>query len=529
MNQLAQPTHDSEFARRLIESAFRHRKLLLGVMAVVLLPTIAYILFAPRRYESEMKLLMQNARGNDVITANESNAAMPEDITEEQINSELEVLQSQDVLGRVGDPGWDPSQTAGHTPDEIKAHELKVTQLSKRLGIQAIRKTNVIEVTSTGPTPAQATQTLEAVEAAYMAKRKVLSRPRGETGFFVEEANRYKADWEAANEQLVEFQRQHQLVSIPEVEDNLQRQINDVDDQLRSTASGLAESSQKLHESSAELGRVATRQTTLQRRYDNQYSIEQMQTTLLALQNKRAEMSTRYRTSDPLVKELDAQIAQTQDALKAAQQQRGEDDTTDVNPVWQQLKGDVALEHVNRSALLGRQADLQRARAGLVANLAATQQMATTYAALKARADEAQNNFKMFTEKRDQAEIEDAMDEHQLVNVSVAESPTTSYKPASPRPLQSLVLAMLTAFFLAAGAVYAAEVARSTVATARELEAVSAHPALASLPYDPEEQRNPQVLGKAARSLITTDGLNVYPSAASLASTMQRSGAATEQ
>ena len=92
--------------------------------------------------------------------------------------------------------------------------------------------------------------------------------------------------------------------------------------------------------------------------------------------------------------------------------------------------------------------------------------------------------IELFAEKRDQAQIEDAMDERKLINIAVAESPTSAFKPASPKPLLNAALGLLTALFLAAGTVYLVESSRTTVATARELESLSRYPVLATAPYD---------------------------------------------
>jgi hypothetical protein len=84
------------------------------------------------------------------------------------------------------------------------------------------------------------------------------------------------------------------------------------------------------------------------------------------------------------------------------------------------------------------------------------------------------------------------MDERQLVNIAVAESPTSAFRPVSPKPLLNAALGLLTALFLAAGAVYFAEYLRTTVATARELEMTSRYPVLATVPYAVEAEIGPR-------------------------------------
>ena len=141
--------------------------------------------------------------------------------------------------------------------------------------------------------------------------------------------------------------------------------------------------------------------------------------------------------------------------------------------------------------LRAKSSSLRHSISGLRRQLSRLQSLDVPFNALEEKADQARSNFELFSEKRDQAQIEDAMDERKLVNIAVAESPTTAFKPASPKPLLNAALGLLTALFLAAGTVYLAESSRTTVATARELESLSRYPVLATAPYDAPPTKEP--------------------------------------
>lgn len=512
-----------------VEALFRHRLLLPSIVSVIMFIAAAAVLLSPKQYHSEMKLLIQNARSNAVITPDRTTMASTVDVSEQQINSELEVLESEDVLGRVADPQWDPATSAGRSAADVKRHVQKVSELQKRITIAAPRKSNVIRLSAVGSSPKDASVTLNAVANEYLAKRRELSRPGGATSFFAGEAARYKQEFEAANNALVEFQRVHEIPSVGDRVSVLHHQIEDVDNQLRTAEISLAESQQKQQQALRQQETVPQRETTLQKSFANQYSIEQMQATLIQLKNKRTEMLTRYKPNDRLVVELDQQIAQTSAALKDAFDQHGHEDTTDVSPVWQQLNNSVILEKVNQGALRGRRDSLLQERAKLVRSFGLTEGLATEYANLESRAEETKNNFKLFTDKHDQAQIEDQMDEHKLVNVAIAESPTMSYKAYSPKPLQTMLLAGITGVLLGLGAIYFSELYRSTVSNAYELELATDTPVLASIPLESEARvlKSSRAEGSAA---IVGDRLNVgFGSPASrLAHTLRRSDSAAE-
>jgi uncharacterized protein involved in exopolysaccharide biosynthesis len=103
--------------RTAAEALFRQKRLFLSVASTVMFLAIAVSVLMPRQYVSEMKFLVQNARGNVVVTPERTNAQnVASDVTETQVNSELEILRSHDVLDPVADPGWEKVPVSQRTP-----------------------------------------------------------------------------------------------------------------------------------------------------------------------------------------------------------------------------------------------------------------------------------------------------------------------------------------------------------------------------------------------------------------------------
>jgi uncharacterized protein involved in exopolysaccharide biosynthesis len=488
-------------ARIFMEALFRQQRLFMRLAGMILLLVFVVTLTTKKQYRSEMKFLVENTRSNATITPDRSTSPAATELTEEQINSELEVLQSQDVALAVADPEWASLPVAERTPAAIKAHELKLTSFVKHLKIEPVRKSNVITVSYLAATPREATDTLERLSNAYLTHRRQISRPSGTSSFFTEEASRYQDAWQKANAELVAFQQENHLVSVPDLEESLSKQISSDEDDLRSNESSLKESARRQSESAKALAGLPERQSTAKRTMSNQYSIEQMRTLLVQLDNRRTELLTRYKPTDRLVEEVDHEIADTTAALNISLSERGSEDTTDVNPAWQSVKGTLVEEKVAGAALESKSQSLRHDLGDLRARLSLLQGLAVRFNGLQEQSDQARSNFELFSEKRDQAQIEDAMDERKLVNIAVAESPTSSYHAAAPKPLLNAVLGTLTALFLAGFAVYFAESSRTTIATARELEAASRYPVLATIPYD-------QQLQESARADASSEGVH---------------------
>jgi uncharacterized protein involved in exopolysaccharide biosynthesis len=478
--------------RALAEGFFRQRGLFAAVFVIVMVPVVLSTLLAKKQYRSEMEFLLENNRSNDVITADRSASPVVTEITEQQINSELDILISEDVIGAVADPTWATlTPYMKKSPEALRSHEQRLVGFRKRLKVDPSRKSNVITVSLTAPSAAEAAADLARFSAAYLAHRKLLSRPSGTSSFFADEARRYQDAWQQANLQLVEFQQKNHLISVPQTEETLSKAIASYEDDQRLNSASLSELDGRLSASKGAAGAVPQRQKTQQRIIFSQSSVDQMRNLLVQLENRRTELLTRYTPKDRLVQEVEHQIADTTASLNAAMTLKGSEDTTDVNPAWQQVQSSLVEGRIERHALRAKSSSLRHDISALRRQLSRLQSLDVPFNALEEKADQARSNFELFAEKRDRAQIEDAMDERKLVNIAVAESPTSAFKPASPKPVLNGALGLLTALFLAGGAVYFVESSRTTVATARELESLSRYPVLATAPYDGPPTKEP--------------------------------------
>lgn len=437
-----------------------------------------------------MKLLIENNRSNSVITPDRSATSSLRDITEQQVNSEMEILSSEDVVASVADPSWDVREPGRVQPVDMKRHDQLVSSFRKHLSIEPAKKSDVIVVEFTAHSSGEATSMLNRFANAYLSERRRLSRPSGTSNFFVEEASKYQIAWQNAERELSDFQKQHQVISIEQEEDALKKQLLGYEDDLRTNQASTVETDTRLVASRRATSEVPARQKTQERTVVNEASSEQMRTLLVQLQNRRTELLTRFTPHDRLVQEVERQIAQTQSALADAIAEPARESTTDVNPAWQQLQNSVADQGVEGQALRSREASLSKTIQVLGSRLIELESLDVEFKSIQEQADQARNNFELFSEKREQAQIEDAMDEHELVNVAVAEKPTATFVPVSPRPSLDVALGTITALFLASAAVYFAELGRSTISSARELESLSRFPVLATVPDERELERS---------------------------------------
>jgi uncharacterized protein involved in exopolysaccharide biosynthesis len=475
-------TNDASVSLRgLIDALFRQQRRFIVVFSGVIAATILVTLLTPKAYESRMKILVQNGRRNVSISPEKAERAITNDpVTEEEINSEVEIIDSNDLLQAV-------SRQLESRPMATDQHENAVRNLEKNLKINPIRKSNVIEVEYWDRSPERAAHVLQLISAEYLDKHLRLQRPAGGYDFFRDEANRYQQQLEEAEAQLAEFEKSKNIVGLEEKKAALMKQINQADDDIRAADATVEEIDQRLKTNKSLTGKISPRMPTQTRVMPNQYAAQTLSTILVDLKNRRTAMLTKFRPEDRLIKELDQQIAQTTEALGTMTQSSATEATSDVNTVWQELNSVHAKDEIIRNGQTARHSALAAQMQASQAELADLQTLTVQYNELSRRVQECDSNYKAFSEKRDEAQIADAMDRQKLLNVAIAEPPTSSGISVRPRRLVNLALGLFTAFFLACSTVFLAEVSRQNVCTPGELQAWGGYAVLATTPLREHE------------------------------------------
>ena len=171
--------------RELAMVLFRQRRVLVGIFGLVLVLSLLYAFFGAS-YRSEVRVMVRRGRSDPPVAAQQN--APPDfsraEVTEEDLNSEVELIKDDDVLRRV----VKTTDLASHDwlrwlrPHEGTAarEEHAVRRLAGRLKVESIKKTNLIAVTYEAPDPQLAAHVLQALATAYLEKHVEVHRPAGQ-------------------------------------------------------------------------------------------------------------------------------------------------------------------------------------------------------------------------------------------------------------------------------------------------------------------------------------------------------------
>jgi uncharacterized protein involved in exopolysaccharide biosynthesis len=474
--------HDS-MMRSFVESVFRHRARFFGVLGFFLTLTALYVFLIPKKYESDMSLIVENARKPQVLSAEPTVGAqaLVNQVTEEQVYSQVEILGSTDVLDEVVDPGWRDVPLAAHPAAVQLEHESKVNRLRNHLTIAPVRKSHVIDVSYRAKDPLEASQTLQRVLDVFLAREKTVSEPPGAAKFFDSEADRYKREWASAQQQLADFQQAHHLVSISDTETQLQQAIADALVLQRAAEAETDEVSHRLHADLTARDAIPMRQKTDERVLPASGSVDQVNTLLAQLNLRRAQLLTEYLPSDRIVQQVDSQIEQAQKELASSKAMQSVQVSTNINPSWQTVDQAVIEDGSHLRAVKARRNAIAAQVASLQQQLKTVEGETLAFNSLQAKVNQLNANYQLYIQKRDAAQISEAMNQEGLINIGIAQSPTFSLTPVRPRPLIDSVLGVFTSLFLACFAVFLADSNRQTIASPAELQGITPYPLLATV------------------------------------------------
>lgn len=465
------------------EAVFRRGRIVLGTVLLVVGLTCLATLMMHRKYQSTAKLVVQNVRtAAQLSTSNVDRLVSQGDVSPTEINTEVDLLQSDEVARRA--LGLKQTLTLGDERDDKAARDME-----KRLSVEAVHQTNIIDLKLLANSPAKANADLQGIIDAYFAGRAGTARNSGAAGFFNAQLAAKEQQLNQAQAALTSFQVKNGIADLEEQTKLQVGRIATLGDQLAQAEALLAAQRNRAAAQRAQLKGTPARSQTLQRTITNQYSQERLNTSLVDLQNRRTELLKRYVPSDRQITEINDKIATIRAAANEAAQHPAGEDATDINPLWQQLNLAVVTSGSEISALEGQAAELKTQIADAGRRLDQLEEASTAYGELRRRLQQSQTDYTLYAQRRDEARISEALDREKLFNVAVLEQPMASPEPVRPKPVLYILVALVFSALLGTALALYVDLSGGQVHSPAQLEAVTGMRTLAT--FADAEPREP--------------------------------------
>jgi uncharacterized protein involved in exopolysaccharide biosynthesis len=472
--------------RDLFAIVFRQKRIVLISFALVVLVMMLSWLLTPR-YQAHMKILVRRERPEPVVSS-ELNVAQvrPEEMSEEELNSEVELLNSQELLRKVVlATGLQNTKHLAIGRSDSPTNDVNIARaterLRSRLTVEPLHKTNVISVAFDAADPELAARVLKTLAGFYVEKHLEMHRPTGEFNFFDQQTERYRNGLMQAEADLEAFGKERGIVSPDQERDLAVQKMAEFKGNYEQTQAQIAETEQRIQILAEQDASLPSRQLTQVRTSDNPQLMQQMKSTLLMLGLKRTELMTKYDPAYRPVQEVDKQIADTRAAIAKEESTPIREETSAQNPAHEWVAVESAKAQTDLVGLKAKAAADDAALSKYRASASKLRDASIAQQHLLRAAKTQEENYLLYLHKSEQARISDALDQRGFLNVAIAEQATVPVLPAR----SWWIYGLLGIFLAGTGSLALAMIADFFSPSFRTPDEVTAYldtPVLASIP-----------------------------------------------
>jgi uncharacterized protein involved in exopolysaccharide biosynthesis len=477
--------------RDMLSPLFRHRRVVVATFCTMLVATILVAwIWAARYYTSTMQVVVEQDRSDPAITAAQNGAIQAKGITLDQVSSEVALLQGGDMLSKVAeacnlDNSWSPSDVfLPSDPAKRKAAKLELAarRLGKKLDVEAQNTSDVIEVKygHIGE-PEIPYCVLSTLGKLYTEKHLQLERPQGTSDFFTQETEKYRLALSDSEQKLTDFSRTAGGAAPDVVRTDMATQLALSQAELYHTQQMIAADSKRIQNITEQMKNTPARSSTTESSVAANFLLENLNATLLTLENKRSGLLMKYDPSYPLVKETEQEIGQTKTAIADATNAKYVNQTTDRDPTFELLREDTAKTQADLASQKATAEALVGSIKGMRGEMVDLDTNAVRQAALLRDEKANEGNYLLYLSKREQERTSDALDKKSIANVAIAVPPVVPALPAHS-PGLIMLLGFFTSIIMAIAAAFVAEYLDPSFRTPQEVIETLNMPVLATMP-----------------------------------------------
>jgi succinoglycan biosynthesis transport protein ExoP len=457
---------------------FRAKKLIITTFLIVFGLILFYLLIRPDRYEAHMSFLVRNERAEPLVGSDpHQNSMQLPDVSEINLNSEVEVLNSSEVLRQVV---LDCDLAKGmHGKPEV-AIENATRRLSRDLKIVPVRNSSLIDVSYQSSNKDQARNVLAQLATVYLQKRMNLHTASQAESFFDAETQRAQDNLRKAESERSTFLSQNGYEGLPQQEQMGLQYVQDLKGQADGAQASLEETEGRLRQIAADRKNTPERIPTQQRAASNPYAIQQMLSNLVLLQNRKTELLTKFKPGDRQVAQADQEIKTTQEALAQVESMNPQEDVSDVNPAWQALDAEANRLDQQKTGLTKRRDELLAQLKQQEARLQKMQMDSVRANDLERKVRVATDKFDLYQSKDVATRIADGLDAKDISNVVLVSEPLVPAIPETSRI--NIFTGFLLALFLSLSLGLLSQMLSERLYGAVDIEEQTGIPVLATLP-----------------------------------------------
>jgi uncharacterized protein involved in exopolysaccharide biosynthesis len=477
--------------RDIVTPLFRRKKILAITFVLVLGAVVSLAVLVGPIYTSRMTILVNRERLDPLMTpeATTQMVTTGTPITEEEINSEVELLSSRDVLEQVAAAngldrprdGWSFGRIFHPSRSREDRMARAVKNLAKAIKVEAVTKTNLIQVKYSSSDPQLAYGVLKSLGDFYRQKHVAVHRPAGSYEFFARETERYREALQQAEANLRDFENRGRIAAPEAQETNLALQVANSVGLMHAAEQAAVADDERIRNDRQQMSKIPQRLPTVQTSAAADKLLDELYGTLLSAQTRRTGLLMKYDPAYPLVQEVDQEISQTKEAIANGEKTRYVTESTGLDPTFEALREDDAKTQADHAAQAATVAATRRSIESMEARMVDLDRQSIARQDLQREIKADEENYLTYLAKREQERMSDALDTTRIANVAIAVPPAIPVLPAFGWPIIALAGISL-ATIASIGSAYAVDYLDSSFQTVGQLTEGLGIPVVVALP-----------------------------------------------
>jgi uncharacterized protein involved in exopolysaccharide biosynthesis len=459
--------------RSILYAVFKHRRLVLGILALVFLGSAAAAFLRPRTWLASSKVLVKLGETVQLAPAEAPSRSMYLPLNQDVVKTEADIIKSQVVIAEaVNRLGIEPEP--GTDMDQLLAAMQLATTVTQNPG------GNILQINFLGRDPKRAARNVNMITDVYLEHHNKVYGKSGMSDFYSDQLQMLEGQMNVAERRLKQFLA---LNGIVDAETEIKLLTADEIEQDKGLQAHLAKISalrEKLRTIQGQLDKTPE-QIAWGREYTTNPTTLTYKNKLAELEVSRANVLQRYLPNDRHVRDFDEQIGNIKGRLSSEQDKMLSKTTMRTSLLNMDLKRSIFSIEALLADARARKPDLWRRLKGTQKRLKTLRQLSFQVSSLQDQADRKKYAYELYWKKHEEARAVEAMANQSMVSISVVDRAVPPLDPQNP-PWIPLALGLFGGLALGAATAVAIEFLNRRLRFEQEVEHYLELPVLAVIP-----------------------------------------------
>ncbi|TWT54101.1 Chain length determinant protein [Rubripirellula amarantea] len=455
----------------------RHRRLAVLVFCSVMALAVLVIVFAPREYTSEARVMLRIGRESvsvDPTASTVGDQLSLQNTRANEIQTAVGVMQSREIVDRVVDEvgadvvlsGRPMEEDGGGSSigslfggmrgivsgviaslDPVPDHERATKALSEGVYIESTSESSVVTIAYTTKSPEVAQQIVASWVDNFITQHAKANYTEGSFQFFSDQGDLLRERLEKARHDLESIKSKSNLVTVAGQQKLLEAQLAKVRDGLLDTETEMSSVQSRLGAYDRILSESESMITSAVTGKMNE-GRDLMRNRLFDLEVLEKDLESKFQKDHPKLVSIRNQLQDARNIVDTQDESR-EEITQAANPSYQQL---VARKLVDKAALVGLEQKRQKLleqRDEVLNEIGHLNGVEREVEMLESEVAILQGRYSDHAIKMEQARMHDVLAKKQITSVNVVQPATLQMRPVSPNKPVCAVMGFIAAMALA--------------------------------------------------------------------------------